>query len=153
MEKDILSKLEVARLVALQRLGILPESEERRLLAWVERDKKNKAFYEQLYKKSCNKNTATSPSAADSWNLFEKKYRTGQRTRKQFQRTLYRLVAAAAVLVLAITGTYYYLTQPNEEIITSPRPVSAVQLVLGNGNKIMLDDPQSSVEAYPLWYS
>lgn len=52
MEKDILSKLEVARLVALQRLGILPESEERRLLAWVERDKKNKAFYEQLYKKS-----------------------------------------------------------------------------------------------------
>lgn len=29
MEKDILSKLEVARLIALQRLGILPESEER----------------------------------------------------------------------------------------------------------------------------
>ena len=28
MEKDILSKLEVARLIALQRLGILPESEE-----------------------------------------------------------------------------------------------------------------------------
>ena len=128
MEKDILSKLEVARLVALQRLGILPESEERRLLAWVERDKKNKAFYEQLYKKSCNKNTATSPSAADSWNLFEKKYRTGQRTRKQFQRTLYRLVAAAAVLVLAITGTYYYLTQPNEEIISSPQPVSVEAL-------------------------
>ena len=72
MEKDILSKLEVARLVALQRLGILPESEERRLLAWVERDKKNKALYEQLYKKSCNKNTDTTPSAKDSWNLFEK---------------------------------------------------------------------------------
>ena len=147
MEKDILSKLEVARLVALQRLGILPESEERRLLAWVERDKKNKALYEQLYKKSCNKNTATSPSAADSWNLFEKKYRTGQRTRRQFRRTLYRLTAGAAVLVLAITGTCYYLTQPSEEIITSPRPVSAVQLVLENGNKIMLDDPQSSVKA------
>lgn len=48
MEKDILSKLEVARLVALQRLGILPESEERRLSAWVERNEKNKAFYEQL---------------------------------------------------------------------------------------------------------
>ena len=46
MEKDILSKLEVARLIALQRLGILPESEERRLSAWVERDEKNKAFYE-----------------------------------------------------------------------------------------------------------
>ena len=41
MEKDILSKLEVARLIALQRLGILPESEERRLSAWVERDEIN----------------------------------------------------------------------------------------------------------------
>ena len=57
------------------------------------------------------------------------------------------MVASAAVLVLAITGTYYYLTQPNEEIISSPQPVSAVQLVLENGNKITLDDPQSSVLA------
>jgi hypothetical protein len=38
-------------------------------------------------------------------------------------------------------------TQPNEEIISSPQPVSAVQLVLENGNKITLDDPQSSVLA------
>ena len=45
------------------------------------------------------------------------------------------------------TGTYHYLTQPNEEIISSPQPVSAVQLVLENGNKITLDDPQSSVLA------
>ncbi|HJF72202.1 MAG TPA: DUF4974 domain-containing protein [Butyricimonas virosa] len=146
MEKDILSKLEVARLVALQRLDILPESEERRLLAWVERDKKNKALYEQLHKKSINKNAA-SPSAADSWKLFEKKYRIGKRPRRQFRRILYRLVASAAVLVLAITGTYYYATQPGEEIITSPHPVSAVQLVLENGNKITLDAPQSSMEA------
>ena len=51
MEKDILSKLEVARLIALQRLGILPESEERRLSAWVERDEKNKAFYALILKK------------------------------------------------------------------------------------------------------
>ena len=36
------------------------------------------------------------------------------------------------------TGTYHYLTQPNEEIISSPQPVSAVQLVLKNGNKITL---------------
>lgn len=146
MEKDILSKLEVARLVALQRLGILPESEERRLLAWVERDKKNKALYEQLHEKSVNKNAA-SPSAANSWKLFEKKYRIGKRPRRQFRRTLYRLVASAAVLVLAITGTYYHVTQPGEETITSPHPVSAVQLVLENGNKITLDAPQSSMEA------
>lgn len=146
MEKDILSKLEVARLVALQRLGILPESEERRLSAWVERNEKNKAFYEQLRQKSFDGN-ATSPSTTESWNLFEKKYRTGERSPRSFRRTLYRLVSSAAVLVLAITGTYYYLTQPSEEIITSPQPVSAVQLVLENGNKITLDDPQSSLEA------
>ncbi|MFR7878307.1 MAG: hypothetical protein ACLU4J_19015 [Butyricimonas paravirosa] len=59
MEKDILSKLEVARLIALQRLGILPESEERRLSAWVERDEKNKAFYEQLRQKSFDENAIT----------------------------------------------------------------------------------------------
>lgn len=146
MEKDILSKLEVARLIALQRLGILPESEERRLSAWVKRDEKNKAFYEQLRQKSFNGN-ATSPSTAESWNLFEKKYRIGKKAPRPFRRTLYRLVASAAVLVLAITGTYYYLTQPDEEIISSPQPVSAVQLVLENGNKITLDDPQSSVLA------
>ena len=44
------------------------------------------------------------------------------------------------------TGTYHYLTQPNEEIISSPQPVSAVQLVLKNGNKITLDNPPSSRE-------
>ena len=146
MEKDILSKLEVARLIALQRLGILPESEERRLSAWVERDEKNKAFYKQLRQKSFDGN-ATSPSTAEGWNLFEKKYRTGKKGSRPFRHTLYRMVASAAVLVLAITGTYYYLTQPNEEIISSPQPVSAVQLVLENGNKITLDDPQSSVLA------
>ena len=146
MEKDILSKLEVARLIALQRLGILPESEERRLSAWVERDEKNKAFYKQLRQKSFDGN-ATSPSTAEGWNLFEKKYRTRQKAPQPFRHTLYRMVASAAVLVLAITGTYYYLTQPNEEIISSPQPVSAVQLVLENGNKITLDDPQSSVLA------
>ena len=105
MEKDILSKLEVARLIALQRLGILPESEERRLSAWMERDEKNKAFYEQLRQKSFNGN-ATSPSTAEGWNLFEKKYRTGKKGSRPFRHTLYRLVASAAVLVLAITGTY-----------------------------------------------
>ena len=146
MEKDILSKLEVARLIALQRLGILPESEERRLSAWVERDEKNKAFYEQLRQKSFDRN-ATSPSTAEGWNLFEKKYRTGKKGSRPFRHTLYRMVASAAVLVLAITGTYYYLTQPKEEIITSPQPASAVQLVLENGNKITLDNPQSSVLA------
>ena len=146
MEKDILSKLEVARLIALQRLGILPESEERRLSAWVERDEKNKAFYKQLRQKSFDGN-ATSPSTAEGWNLFEKKYRTGKKGSRPFRHTLYRMVASAAVLVLAITGTYYYFTQPNEEIISSPQPVSAVQLVLENGNKITLDNPQSSVLA------
>ena len=146
MEKDILSKLEVARLIALQRLGILPESEERRLSAWVERDEKNKAFYEQLRQKSFDGN-ATSPSTAEGWNLFEKKYRTGEKGSRPFRRTLYRLVASVAVLVLAITGTYYYLTQPNEEIISSPQPVSAVQLVLENGNKITLDDPSLCASA------
>ena len=145
MEKDILSKLEVARLIALQRLGILPESEERRLSAWVERDEKNKAFYEQLRQKSFDEN-ATSPSTAEGWNLFEKKYRSGGKAPRPFRRTLYHLVASAAVLVFAITGTYYYLTQPNEEIITSPQPVSTVQLVLENGNKITLDNPPSSRE-------
>ena len=131
MEKDILSKLEVARLIALQRLGILHESEERRLSAWVERDEKNKAFYKQLRQKSFDGN-ATSPSTAEGWNLFEKKYRTGKKGSRPFRHTLYRMVASAAMLVLAITGTYYYLTQPNEEIISSPQPDSAVQLVLEN---------------------
>ena len=128
MEKDILSKLEVARLIALQRLGILPESEERRLSAWVERDEKTRLFMNN-YAKIIDGN-ATSPSTAEGWNLFEKKYRTGEKGSRPFRRTLYRLVASVAVLVLAITGTYYYLTQPNEEIISSPQPVSAVQLVL-----------------------
>ena len=55
MEKDILSKLEVARLIALQRLGILPESEERRLSAWMERDEKTRPFMNNYAKNHSTK--------------------------------------------------------------------------------------------------
>ena len=79
--------------------------------------------------------------------IYSRKISYREKTRP-FRHTLYRMVASAAMLVLAITGTYYYLTQPNEEIISPlPNLFSAVQLALENGNKITLDDPQSSVLA------
>ena len=146
MEKDILSRLEVARMVALQRLGILSEAKEQRLSAWVERSERNRAFYEQLYNKPLNGNS-NPPSVEEGWTSFKKKYDIGKRESRSHHGMIYRIAASAAVLLFAITGSYYYFSRSTEESIIAPQPVSAVQLVLENGNKITLDDQPSSILA------
>lgn len=146
MEKDMLTKLEVARLVALQRLGILPEAKEQKLSAWVERSESNQAFYEQLYKRPLSKDS-NPPSAKEEWISFEKKYNIGKRKKRSRHGMIYRIATSAAVLLFAITGSYYYFSRSAREAIIAPHPVSAVQLVLENGNKIILDDQSSSIQA------
>ena len=146
MEKDMLTKLEVARLVALQRLGILPEAKEQKLSAWVERSESNRAFYEQLYKRPLSKDS-TPPSTKEGWISFEKKYNIGKRKKRSRHGMIYRIATSAAVLLFAITGSYYYFSRSAKEAIIAPQPVSTVQLVLENGNKIMLDDQSSSIQA------
>ncbi len=146
MEKDMLTKLEVARLVALQRLGILPEAKEQKLSAWVERSERNRAFYEQLYKRPLSKDS-TPPSTEEGWISFEKKYNIGKRKSRSRHGIIYRISVSAAVLLFAITGSFYYFSRSTKEIIVTPQPASAVQLVLENGNKITLDDQPSSILA------
>lgn len=142
----MLTKLEVARLVALQRLGILPEAKEQKLSAWVERSESNQAFYEQLYKRPLSKDS-NPPSAKEEWISFEKKYNIGKRKKRSRHGMIYRIATSAAVLLFAITGSYYYFSRSAREAIIAPHPVSAVQLVLENGNKIILDDQSSSIQA------
>lgn len=137
MEKDVLSKLEVARLVALRRLGILPEAEERKLSAWVERDKRNRAFYERLCKKSLDGTPQTLP-IDECWKAFETKYKI----KKTSRRIGYRIAASVAILLVVASGIFWHFSRPAEKGITVPHHVTAVQLVLENGNKVVLDNPQ-----------
>ena len=143
MEQHILSKLEVARLVALQRLGLLSESEEQRLSAWIERCEENRKLYDNLYRSSFD-TLPTAPSPQVGWSAFEKRYILGKSRRGKLQRTLLKVAASAAVIACFLTSGYYYFFNSSQDGIITPYPSTAVELVLNNGNKIVLDDQHAT---------
>ena len=74
MEKQIIKRIEVARLVALHKLGALPEHEERRLAAWAAQSEENRQLYEKLLHAETSRNNGM-PTTEKAWQDFTRRHR------------------------------------------------------------------------------
>lgn len=142
MEKEIIKRIEVARLVALHKLGVLPESEEQRLAAWVARSEANRRLYERLLRQG-TPGEKEMPATDKAWREFTRRYRVRPGGYATWRRVGYTAVACCAALLLA-TGILHFYPRDKTEGIAIPRPLKTVQLVLDNGNTIALDRQEAA---------
>lgn len=137
MEKQIIKRIEVARLVALHKLGVLPEDEERRLAAWAAQSEENRQLYEKLLHAETSRNNGM-PTTEKAWQDFTRRYRVRPKRYATWRRVSYTAVACCAAVLLT-TGILHFYSRDKADEIMTPRPLNSVQLVLENGNTITLD--------------
>ena len=142
MEKQIIKRIEVARLVALHKLGVLPKSEEQRLAAWVTRSEANRRLYERLLRQGTSREKGM-PTTDKAWQDFTRRYQIRPKRYATWRRISYMAVACCAALLLA-TGILHFYSRDKANEIATPRPLNSVQLVLDNGNTIALDHQEAA---------
>ena len=142
-ERQIIKRMEVARLVALQKLGILPEGDERRLAAWVARSEENRRVHEKLLHAGVERD-AEMPATEKAWQDFTGRYKVRPGRSATRRRIAYAAAAACCTVLLVATSVLYFHSRDGEKGIGIPRPLDAVQLVLDNGNTILVDPKESA---------
>lgn len=143
MEKEIVQRIEVARLIALHKLGALPEHKEQQLAAWVARNETNRQLFEKLLHTEIPLEKGM-PTTEKSWQIFTRRYLVRQKKYATWRQVSYMAAACCAALLLT-TGILHFYSRDKAEHIMTPRPLNAVQLVLENGNTIAIDRKESIV--------
>lgn len=145
MEKQVIKRIELARLAALYRLGVLPDAELKRLETWMTQSPGNRQLFEQLSRKeiALDKPENTTENA---WKDFTRRYRVQPKRKITRRGMIYTATACCAVVLLAIGTTMFYSRKTGDNV-SVPKPCNTVQLVLENGNAIRITpDNTSTVE-------
>lgn len=136
MEKRIKKQINIGRLVGLLRTGMLPESEEKRLHAWVKENEANQRLFNRLLDEKIDESSRNiEPSIA--WQDFVKRYKINTRNKRQINWITYAAIACCASIFIYAGVFLFSRDEPTREI-QQPRLSHEVQLVLDNGRSIPL---------------
>lgn len=136
MDKNIISRIEFARLIAFQKLGILSERDEKKLDDWLLENISNQKTYEQLMIENV-KHDESPDAEKRAWTLFVKKYHIQEQQPTTYKWNIY----AIACSIILLIGFCTWLLQEKNLPTNIPKPTrtDVAQLILDNGDVINLD--------------
>ena len=135
MEREIKERIKIARWVAMRRLGILTAEEEKRLDAWVAGDEKHRALYERLLRMDILPRIPQDDEKR--WQQFVRKYPVYPRVTRRRWATW--LSAACCAALIAAGALLWPRPERTMEEIATPTPTDKVQVVLGDGESVILE--------------